>query len=238
MRIVLRALKAAFTLAALAIVSVTASAGIVDQQNIGPSSPDPNGVFAQANQTVVQTITVGITGQLDEIDLQVGEIGTPSDPLDLAVYQTVGGNPNQPAGPDLVSIAFAPSFFPASTAGFTAIDLMALTGKTISVTAGEGLAIELSSLQPSLGSNAFYTWNITQDNAYARGSLYNNSSSGGPFDIYPGGDAGFRTYVAPSSVPEPSSLVLLTVALAGLGWYGARRRSLAAWSGGGAERSR
>ncbi|MFZ4506782.1 MAG: PEP-CTERM sorting domain-containing protein [Fimbriimonas sp.] len=200
-----------FFVVCLAGSAITNSfAGTLDQHNEGPLSPDPNGAFAYNFQTPVQTFTVGVTGLIDQIDLQVGRIGTPTQSITVEVFKTTGVSSFVPSGSVLFSHTFNPTFFPTSTAVFTSINFGDYFASPIDATVGETYAIRLSSPEASTFSNQFYVWNLSGGNQYSGGHFSGSSDQ----------DMGFRTYVI-TPVPEPASMVAMSLGLVAF----ARRRN-------------
>jgi hypothetical protein len=203
-------------LAALFVLSVAHSstqAGVIlDQNNVisNPLAAYRGGNTAEFSQT----FTVGVTGSLVKISLEVGEVGTD---LTITLLRTTNGVPD----PNKIAAALIVpgTLFPADefTPILTDINLGA---SAFAVTTGDVLAIALS----APGGFGVFTWATDVHNPYPNGEAYGRSSPD-PYqpavdlDNNPGNtDNGFRTYVdnSPSTispVPEPSTRVMFSILL-------------------------
>ncbi|MEM6552740.1 MAG: PEP-CTERM sorting domain-containing protein [Planctomycetota bacterium] len=159
----------------------------------------------QAGQIVYQTFTVGVTGTLDSIDLQVlqSSQGVPAGDLVVDILGTTGGTPdlsNVLGSGSVVGTTLPPPSF--DDGQFTNIDLSAAG---IDVTVGEVLAFRV---RPELAGDFFSL--VDRDGLppdYAGGSLYITRGIADPPNFAIDSDAGFRTYV--TVIPEPTSAALL-----------------------------
>ena len=117
----------------------------VDQSYI--PSPPPDGFIIEATQTVAQTFTVGLSGMLTALDLELGccRFGPPSDDLLVEVRSTLSDG--FPSNQVLASTVLHPADIPVDSFAFVRA---ALGPHGFSVSPGELLSIVLSSSAPSL----------------------------------------------------------------------------------------
>jgi hypothetical protein len=174
-----------------------ALAGTLDQQYL----PSQNGgLIIEQSQTIGQTFQVGLSGLLNEVDVDIaGHPIAPPQGLTLEIHPTLSDG--SPATSVLASISIPGSAVPTSFQ-FVAFDLSAFG---LSVATGESLAIVLRSdagYQAPGGGIDPYAWRYDTSGGYAPGSGY--ISSGSSFNKMTGVDLGFKTYVDTTSVPEPS----------------------------------
>lgn len=196
-----------YSVAAIALLATAAGATpVLDQSYTAPAAgsgalssdfPDPG--FRRA-----MTFTVGITGMLSEVDIEVG-FGT----VNLNLLSTAGGVPT-------TTVVGTGTFLSAS-GGWMSFST------SLAVTAGEVLAIEGVCPSSSCGF-----WQGTSPNTYAGGEdFFMNPALGIP--TFTPDEIGssfhtslgdhFKTFVDVASVPEP-----LTLAVFGAGLAGIRRR--------------
>ncbi len=180
----------------------------IDQSYI--PSPPPDGFIIEATQTVAQTFTVGLSGMLTALDLELGccRFGPPSDDLLVEVRSTLSDG--FPSNQVLASTVLHPADIPVDSFAFVRA---ALGPHGFSVSPGELLSIVLSSSAPSLegGGTQPYAWFTTDGpGTYDRGTTFVDRGSG--FQAA-GTDMGFKTYVGLSEVPEPPGLPFLAVLL-------------------------
>ncbi len=198
----------------LLFAGIVQAAPVIDQQHT-PSGNFP--AFAVANdRTQIQTFTVGITGAVTRIDVQVSREPLTVENLVLSLWSTdAAGLPQARLATESVA-ATDPAFTSTGPRPLIPFDL-AVGG--VEVTAGELLAIELNSNAANNPPffNERYLWEI--GGQYDRGTAY--TQIGSSF-FTQSGDFHFRTFV--TSVPEPGTLVLLSTGLGGLLAYGWRRR--------------
>jgi hypothetical protein len=221
---------------------------VLDQQNAPPPGPLDQAIVVDSEDvTLLETFTVGITGQLDRVDLWLGggfDTGHGILPQSATISvvtidphvapQPLHGDP----GLELVGqvLASVTGQAPSADGGLVSIDLSAFG---IQVSSGQRLGL-------MVGNFAYLEFGLvfgTASDAYAGGSawyrcnIYPSACGGLPHEtngVFSGGggtgpgweqaeaDAYFRTYVEP--VPEPATLVLVVVGSAGLAL--ARRRRL------------
>jgi PEP-CTERM motif-containing protein len=197
----------------LLFAGIVQAAAIVDQQ-LTPTGNFPG--FAVANdRTQIQTFTVGITGAVTAIDVQVSREPLTVENLVLSLWSTdAAGLPQARLATESVAPT-DPAFTSTGPRPFIRLDL---TAGGVEVTAGELLAIELNSNAANNPPfNERYLWEI--GGQYDRGTAY--TQIGSSF-FRQSDDFHFRTFV--TSVPEPGTLVLLSTGLGGLLAYGWRRR--------------
>jgi len=211
----MRALARAIPLVGwLLFAGIVHAAPMIDQQHT-PSGNFP--AFAVANdRTQIQTFTVGITGALTAIDVQVSREPLAVENLVLSLWSTDAAGLPQARLVTKSVAATDPAFTSTGPRPFIAFDL---AGGAVEVTAGELLAIELNSTAANSPPffNERYLWEI--GGQYDRGTAYTQI---GPSFFAQSEDFHFRTFVI--SVPEPGTLALLSTGLGGLLAYGWRRR--------------
>ena len=189
------------------------AAPVIDQQHT-PSGSFP--AFAVANdRTQIQTFTVGITGAVTRIDVQVSSGLLTVENLVLSLWSTdAAGLPQSRLATGFVAPT-DPAFTSSDPRPLIPFDL---TARAVEVTAGELLAIELNSNATNTPPfNERYLWEI--GGQYDRGTAY--TQIGSSF-LKQSEDFHFRTFV--TSVPEPGTLVLLSTGLGGLLAYGSLRQ--------------
>lgn len=206
---------------------------ILDQQNVVTSS-NSNGAYflgqlgipTTGHAELAQTFTVGLTGMLARVDVQVNRS---SDlvvtPLVIDIVRTTDGIPEP--GSVLASLSIPAQAFPVAPGGFiTDMTGADLGGSAFAVTQGEVLGLLASVPAPDTLTGQLYYWQV--NTSYSGGALFRREvESGGPFISQAPNSGGFRTYVA---VPEPSSLAMCGPALVlGLGyaWWRRVRRTTA-----------
>jgi hypothetical protein len=174
-------------------------------------------------QMLAQTFTVGITGQLSTIAVN---LCCSTSEITLNLLQVSGGVPTTSI------IATAVATTPSNSGTLTYFDF---TNSNISVFAGETLAFEPSStVGGSMGIDIAYN----APNPYSGGELFYTNLSQGVDQLEPfvsqltgqgpigGVDAQFATYVSPTT-PIPAALPLFATGLGGLGLLGWRRKQKA-----------
>ena len=135
-----------------------ALAGTLDQQQ---PTAGGSGLNAQSTQSVAQTFTAGLSGQLDQVDLHLEKLNNPTAPLSVELRNASGGLPGSTV---LASQSVPASSVPPSpAAAFVSINFLA----PAPVAAGTQYAIVAYS------ANVFpvgYAWSLTTGNPYAAGA--------------------------------------------------------------------
>jgi hypothetical protein len=148
--------------AACLLVPGVALAGTLDQQQIDGSGGN-SAIFS--GQSDAQTFTAGLSGGVDQVDLQLQAPLTPTAPLTVEIRDVSGGSPGSmvlasqsvlgssvPVSPAFVSIHFAT---PAPVVAGTQYAIVAYSS-TIS-TNGYGWAYSPNGANPYAGGEGFYT---------------------------------------------------------------------------------
>lgn len=163
------------------------SGAVLDQSYVPSSLSWSNGVQLKSEQA--QTFTVGISGTLSGIDVQIGQgLGFYGDLL-IDIRPTLNGIPVESDAITLASavLPFANAPYPLND--FVHFDLSAFQ---VPVAAGQVLAIVL---RAPAGS---YSWTGSMENAYPGGQVFTrNPDYGFPVWTSTAGVAGFKTYVIP-----------------------------------------
>lgn len=167
-----------------------------------------------------QTFTVGVGGKLSRIDLPVFEDRGPGS-LVLDIRPTFGGFPVENDALALGVLVIPSGILPPYTGSpqFTSFDFRPFE---ITVAEGDLLAFVMHSID-----DGRYGFSSATGDPYLRGQPFDrNHTTGGmwaPADfIGQPFDRGFRTYVDPAAIPEPSTVLLL--GLGGLIVLGSTRR--------------
>lgn len=212
--------------AALLIATVTVPGSVRAAPVLDQSFDASGGSFLSgitSSQELAQTFTVGLTGLLTSVDVQIRNFGA-SLPLLLDIRSTSGGAPVEPNAPVLASASLPPASIP-GTVGFVSFGFT-----PFAVTAGDVLAI---ALRASPGQGGFaYGWQGDAAGGYGPGQRYLRTP--GTVTWFGGGslsdqDFGFKTFVdtAAVAVPEPTSLALFATGLLALALMLRRRRKAA-----------
>ncbi len=205
------------------VLSGAAWADLVDQQQTAQSG----GLKFGSAQTVGQTFTAGLSGQLTSIDLGMyGDFFTGAPPVYPSTVEIRTTASNMPTDTVLGSVYMASGF----TNGWNSIDL---SSENIMMTADTMYSIVLRNdeVRQYIGyyTDAVYVkWDPT---AYPDGQLVVNNGSG--WFVFTNfmsqqGDAQFRTYVDTTVVPLPGAVVLCGIGLAFAGRMVQRKRL---WAG-------
>lgn len=197
-------------------LSATSTVAILDQESFGPvgvgSGFNANVGFGGAIDHA-QTLTVGASGALEQIDLFLRREDQTTEPLVLDI-RTVGSE-GFPTTDDSGATVLGSIEIPASEVtldgDWLEIDVSALG---IVIEEGETLALVLQSNQNLGNVAAGYSWLGDQEGSYTGGSSFDRFGAGAwrsvfddstrPADLY------FRTFVSPLAVPEPTAVAMLT----------------------------
>jgi hypothetical protein len=173
---------------ALAAVPGLAWAGTLDQQQTNDSS----GFGVGSGQSVAQTFTAGITGEMDGIDLALEKNNAPTVSLSVEIREAFPGF----MGTTVLAAASVPaSAFPGDTPPWFFIPF----ATPVPVTAGSHYAIILhaNTVFPNT-----YSWLDANADVYAGGTALLALSSPPTTPWTPAiDDQAFRTYVVPASGP-------------------------------------
>jgi hypothetical protein len=216
-----------YSIAALAVLAMTlpltawAVVGTLDQESPYPTGREGGsaviGTLPQFGQSydIGQTFTVGITGQLSGVDFWILRGGTPTAPITLEIVRTDGSGAPSTAPGDVLGSATAP---PPLSTGYVSWDL---TPANISVTAGDELALVLSSTQDFNGSDRYdgLMGPISGPELYPPGDAWLHHPTTTPWEKWtPPGygpiDFVFRTYVlSANTAPDCSGATASTTTL-------------------------
>jgi hypothetical protein len=194
-RVVRLFLMASAACAALVLgAAAPASAGTLDQQQTGFDSFSSGAI--NSNESLAQTFTAGITGQVDQADLVLSKFFSPTEPVTVEIRNVAGGVPGSTV---LASTSIPLSAIPADP---NAAFVPATFGAPAPVTAGTQYALVAwsTAMTGSLG------WSFRSGtNPYAGGAGLNDQISppDGVWNTPPGDDFAFKTYVVPSPPPVP-----------------------------------
>jgi len=198
-------------------------------------------------QSVAETFTVGVTGELVQIHVPLIKDDAPFDDPDLnyLILPVIDGAPDENNADAIASGIISQDNvdtleypFPPGTDNWTALNFTS----PASVTAGEKLAIELTDTGGDNPDEFYVVGSSSSTNPYAAGDLFVRDSTsttigdgatwqlGGGYLSDSGGaaDIAFQTYVIPSAnlvVPEPSTYALMLGGIAVLFFLRRRRRA-------------
>jgi HYR domain-containing protein len=157
------------------------------------------------SQNLAQTFTVGVTGSLTRVDLQVGGFGNPTLPVQLDIRPTVAGVPDANATSALTSAVIPVSGILAAnpTNAFVTVYL----NPAIQVTAGTVLAVVLTSNEQIgsygwLGSTSFSN---PAPPLYTRGGGFFRNTDNPSWRNSGTTDHGFRTYVDTNTTADTTA---------------------------------
>jgi hypothetical protein len=171
------------------VVPGAALAGTLDQQQTGATGPQAE---VYSNQNWAQTFTAGLSGGLDQVDLnlaqQISGASAPTTPLTVEIRNVSGGVPGGTVlGTESIPPA-TPPVYPAN--GFVSVSF----SPTVPVVAGTQYAIVAST---TAGSSGEYGWYGAGGDTYTRGDPFFQQPPGtGPWTMPATLDLSFRTYVA------------------------------------------
>lgn len=190
-------------------------ASIIDQSQ---EQYDSSWVVICSDWSFAQTFTVGLTGQLESVDLYLDNIFTPDlYPSTVSIVNVINGFPS---GSVLGSI-----YVESPTEGYNSVDYLS---ESIFLFANTQYAIVLSNNDPEKYEGTSTQWRIKGSDVYEGGSLWCFMDSQWvqqttppegetPITFYDK-DATFRTHM----VPEPATMLLL-----GFGCLALRKRQRA-----------
>ena len=171
--------------------TASASAGTLDQQQLVGSGD----TYVDSTQSLAQTFTAGLTGNLDRVDLFLRVLNGPTLPMTVEIRNATA---DSPGGTVLASQSVGPSSI-TGTLAFVPITFAA----PAPVVAGTQYAIVTYS---ATASPTEYSWARAFSNVYAGGrALYVSTSPPSGIWLDDGGDDhAFQTYVAQSPNVGPS----------------------------------
>jgi len=220
------ALNALVLLLAMLIAPVVTGASILDQSFIPSTSAAYEGNIYRSFDGLfyadhAQTFTVGITGQLTNIEILVWEWTSQITDLFVDIRPTINGVPILDDSAILGEVAIPASEISGFPHTFITVDY---SSQNIQVAAGDELAIVLR-MDPS-GQGGDYSWRGETGDLYASGVAYTRTDTTDWFAPMSGGltvDYGFKTFVNP--IPIPPALWLFGSGLIGLLGVARRRMS-------------
>jgi hypothetical protein len=179
--------------AASLLVPNPARAGTLDQQQ---PTVAPMALNAHSTQSVAQTFTAGLSGKLDQVDLNLNMSGSPPVPLTVDLRDVSGGLPGN-------AILASQSVLSSGVVAFPGSGWVSFVFSTPApVTAGAQYAIVAHSAAVFPET---YAWSQGMGtDPYAGGSAYLASPPTAPWMPVPIGppDFAFKTYVVPQP-PQP-----------------------------------
>jgi hypothetical protein len=232
----LRPCHSPFAFLVLAGLTGLAQAAPITDQVFGPpggSRSDNYGVGSAVDQEAAQTFTVGVTGTLATVSLQLGPFQGPGQPaqpiapLQVDITRTVSGAPSLSAS-DVLGTVFVPfaalSEAPANPLVLGRIVTVDFSASHVAVTAGQQLAIVLRPYVGSAGSGelVYIAWGDRSTSGlpmYGGGEAFLRNTSA-PWQKASGGVAGVQWdafFATTVTVPEPrahAALALLLLAAA------------------------
>jgi hypothetical protein len=172
-----------------------AAAGTLDQQQ--PLAPG-TGLQVQSMQSVAQTFTAGLSGGLDQVDVNLLAAGTGVTlPLTVEIRNASGGSP----GSTVLATASVPPAAVTTTAAFVPVTF----ATPAPVTAGTQYAIVAYSADVS---PHIWSWSDAAMDPYPAGASYFQPASppsAGSWTSFPGPDQTFKTYVAVPPKPPAAT---------------------------------
>jgi len=199
---------------AIGLAGQVRAGSVLDQSFVRSTFAADYTIYSQAS--ISQTFTVGLSGLLSQVDLQIYKNTGATGDLTFEILATSGGVPvpdsNPPLFQTVISLSSLPTIDdPNLNVPLTSVDV---SSGGINVTPGEVLALALRSPNGS-GVPPWTVWRSGPDQ-YPRGAEYieqNQATVWSPLTFAgQGQDGGFQTWVG-TAVPEPSSIVLLVPGL-------------------------
>jgi hypothetical protein len=207
--------------------TVSQATPIIDQ--VSYSTPPTLFAYVGSMYDRAQTFTVGLTGFLTKVDMQVytGNTPPPTNDLLFDLRTTMGGIPSEPnSGTNILfSVAIPASAVPVPVNDIVPWTSVDLGLAAIPVTAGEVLAFCLRSNEIGLD----YVLVGSDTNSYSAGGLYyrilgtQSPQWANTFGV--DDDLFFHTWVDTAPVPLPPTFWLLGSGLLGLGGWRRFRKS-------------
>jgi hypothetical protein len=173
-----------------------AMAGTLDQQQ---TAADVAAFGLGQQTTAAQTFTSGITGGLDEVDLDLQRVGVPTTYFTIEIRDVSGGSPGQ-------AVLAARSLPPSAVANFSPQFIPIQFNPPAPVVAGTQYAIVAYS---GNATGNWFIWYVKQSDVYPGGQAFHNNTTPAPPSTYtsdPTNDLAFKTYVVPTpaSTPPPT----------------------------------
>jgi hypothetical protein len=169
--------------------AASASAGTLDQQQ---TASNTDGALL-STQSLAQTFTAGISGGLDQVDLDLLKAGTSPD-VTVEIRDVSAGQPG--------AAVLATATVPGSSLGTTAAFLPATFATPATVTAGTQYAIVAYS--PGVIGNSSGVTYQSGGNLYTGGLMFTSNQPlppGAPWNDLVNNDLAFKTYVTPPPPP-------------------------------------
>lgn len=169
-----------------------ASAGTLDQQQ--PS--EAGGSYAiSSDESLAQSFTAGISGNLDQADLFLTRFGMPSAPMNVQIRNISSGSP----GDSVLASAQVPASAVSDAGGWVSFNFAA----PAPVQTGNQYALVAYSPATFPSDDA---WTAGSGNPYGPGNTFMTASSppAGPWSSNLTNDFAFKTYVAPPTSPSGS----------------------------------
>lgn len=206
-------------------VSTHVTAATVDQNFVTTDNPNNNSGVGLAWDGLAQSFTVGLSGVLDSVSLNVLKLAGTTGDLTVEIRSVTGGTPDPFSGSALASATISNGdidVFGAQPYAFSNIHVD-FSSANIAVTSGDILAFALlSPFGEGFGVQTDYL------GAYAGGNRFSQIGDGTAwFNNTPNADLTFSTYVDVSPVPVPAAVWLFGTALLGL--IGISKRRSATW---------
>ncbi len=174
-------------ISACALIPDGALAGTLDQQQ---TSSLGAGLDVISGQSVAQTFTAGLSGKIDQVDLDLEKTGAPTAPLNVEIRSVSGGAPDSMV---LTATTVPASAVPLSSLAFVPVSFAA----PAPVAAGTQYAI-VAYATTALSNRYEWSQGATPD-PYSAGAAFFVSSTPpvGTWTKDDPVDLAFKTYVAP-----------------------------------------
>ncbi|HVX30344.1 MAG TPA: hypothetical protein VHA53_07685, partial [Nitrolancea sp.] len=177
---------------------------VLDQSQTNTNLNDTSAIFSL--NSIAQTFTAGITGELDRVSLNLIRFGSVSDDLTVGIYPTTGNKPDT-SGTALASGTISAASVPQAGGGFGAQMIDVTFATPVHIVSGTRYSIVATSPVPSLEDTEgaqlnYYGWSVHapvlgQTDNYSGGDTFQNTDFGGGFSgwIDANEDQTFATYV-------------------------------------------